>query len=69
VRDTHVSGGYHEVVYDESVLKALDKTLIPDAKNPELKALLVKVLPAFEAHLERQEIAGGTQREWCLSMT
>jgi len=43
----------HEVVYNESVLKALDKTLIPDAKSPELKALLVKVRPAFEAHLER----------------
>lgn len=42
----------HEVVYHESVLKALDKTLIPDAKNPELKALLVRVRPAFEAHLE-----------------
>lgn len=42
----------HEVVYHESVLKALDKTLIPDAKNPELKAPLVRVRPAFEAHLE-----------------
>lgn len=41
----------HEVAYHESVLKALDKTLIPNAKNPELKALLVKVRPAFEAHL------------------
>lgn len=42
----------HEVAYHESVLDALDKTLIPDAKNEELKALLVKVRPAFLAHLE-----------------
>ena len=42
----------HEVAYHEQVLAALDKTLIPDATNPELKALLVKVRPAFEDHLE-----------------
>ncbi|RKE36325.1 putative outer membrane protein [Paraburkholderia sp. BL23I1N1] len=42
----------HEVTYHESVLDALDKTLIPDAQNAELKALLVKVRPAFVAHLE-----------------
>jgi putative membrane protein len=42
----------HEVAYHEAVLSALDKTLIPDAQNAELKALLVKVRPAFEAHLD-----------------
>jgi putative membrane protein len=42
----------HEVKYHEAVIKMLDKTLIPSAKNAELKALLVKVRPAFEAHLE-----------------
>ena len=42
----------HEVVYHQSVLDAVDKTLIPGAKNEELKALLVKVRPAFVAHLE-----------------
>ena len=42
----------HEVAYHESVLQAVDKTLIPNAKNAELKALLVKVRPAFVAHLE-----------------
>ena len=41
----------HEVVYHQQVLDALDKTLIPNAKNEELKALLVKVRPAFVAHL------------------
>jgi putative membrane protein len=42
----------HEVAYHEAVLQALDKTLIPSAQNAELKALLVKVRPAFVAHLE-----------------
>ena len=42
----------HEVAYHQSVLDAVDKTLIPNAKNDELKALLVKVRPAFVAHLE-----------------
>jgi putative membrane protein len=42
----------HEVAYHQQVLDALDKTLIPGAKNEELKALLVKVRPAFVAHLE-----------------
>jgi putative membrane protein len=32
------------------VLEALDTTLIPNAANAELKALLVKVRPAFVAH-------------------
>ena len=42
----------HEVAYHQQVLDALDKTLIPSARNAELKALLVKVRPAFVAHLE-----------------
>ena len=41
----------HEVAYHEQVLEAMDKTLIPGAKNDELKALLVSVRPAFAAHL------------------
>jgi putative membrane protein len=42
----------HEVAYHQQVLDAIDKTLIPSAKNEELKALLVKVRPSFLAHLE-----------------
>lgn len=42
----------HEVAYHAQVLEALDKTLVPNAANAELKALLVKVRPAFVAHLE-----------------
>jgi putative membrane protein len=42
----------HEVAYHQQVLDAVDQTLIPNAKNADLKALLVKVRPAFVAHLE-----------------
>jgi putative membrane protein len=42
----------HEVAYHEQVLDAVDKTLLPSAKNEELKALITKVRPAFVAHLE-----------------
>ena len=42
----------HEVAYHQQVLDAVDKVLIPNAKNGELKALLVKVRPAFVAHLD-----------------
>jgi putative membrane protein len=46
----------HEVAYHQAVLDAVDKTLIPSAKNAELKALLVKVRPAFVAHLEHAKM-------------
>lgn len=54
----------HEVAYHEAVIEALDKTLIPSARNAELKALLIKVRPAFIAHLEharqlQKRLAGG----------
>jgi putative membrane protein len=42
----------NEVTYHQSVIDALDKTLIPNAQNAELKELLVKSRPAFVAHLE-----------------
>lgn len=42
----------HEVSYHQAVIDALDKTLIPNARNAELKETLVKVRPAFVAHLE-----------------
>jgi len=41
-----------EIAYHQTVIDALDKTLVPNAKNAELKALLVKVRPAFVAHLD-----------------
>ena len=42
----------HEVAYHQAVLDAIDKTLVPSARNAELKDLLVKVRPAFVAHLD-----------------
>jgi putative membrane protein len=41
-----------EVTYHQAVLDAIDKTLVPSAKNEELKSLIVKVRPAIAAHLE-----------------
>ena len=41
----------HEVTYHEQVIQAIDTVLIPNAQNAELKALLVKVRPAFIEHL------------------
>jgi putative membrane protein len=43
----------HEVQYHQAVLNALDGTLIPQAQNAELKALLQQVRPNIAAHLER----------------
>ncbi len=42
----------HEVAYHQQVLDAIDKTLIPNAKNADLKTLLEKVRPAIASHLE-----------------
>lgn len=42
----------HEVAYHQTVLDALDNTLIPNAQNAELRALLEQTRPAFDAHLE-----------------
>jgi putative membrane protein len=46
----------NEVTYRQAVIDALDKTLIPNAQNAKLKALLVKVRPAFVAHLEHAKM-------------
>ncbi len=45
----------HEVAYHRQVIEAMDGTLIPGAANAELKALLEKVRPAFDAHLEHAQ--------------
>ena len=51
-----------EVAYHQQVIDALDKTLIPGATNEELKALLVKVRPAFVAHLEHAKRLQASQK-------
>ena len=40
----------HEVAFHQSVIDAVQSTLLPAIRNAELKALVVKVAPAFEAH-------------------
>jgi putative membrane protein len=55
----------NEVTYHQTVIDALDQTLIPSAKNAELRDLLVKVRPAFVSHLEhakhlQSKLEGGT---------
>ena len=46
----------HEVAYHQAVLDAIDKVLIPNAKNAELKDLIVKVRPAIAAHLDHAKM-------------
>ena len=41
----------NEVAYHEQVLGAVDKTLIPNTKNAELKSLLESARPIFASHL------------------
>lgn len=41
----------NEVAYHEKVLSAVDTTLIPNAKNAELKNLLESARPIFVSHL------------------
>ena len=45
----------NEVAYHKLVIDAVDKTLIPNAQNAELKATLVGVRPALVAHLEHAQ--------------
>ncbi|HUR93834.1 MAG TPA: DUF4142 domain-containing protein [Gemmatimonadales bacterium] len=41
----------HEIDFHRSVIEAIRSTLLPAIHNQELKALVIKVVPAFEAHL------------------
>jgi putative membrane protein len=41
----------NEVSYHEAVAKVVDDTLIPNAKNAELKSLLESARPIFASHL------------------
>ena len=46
----------HEVAYHQQVIDALDKTLIPSAKNAELKSLLESVRGVVAQHLEHAKM-------------
>ena len=41
----------HEVAFHQAVIDAINGTLLPAIKNEEVKALVVKVAPAFQAHM------------------
>lgn len=41
----------HEVAFHKSVIDAVSSTLLPAIQNADLKALVVKVAPAFQAHM------------------
>ncbi|MFL6590985.1 MAG: DUF4142 domain-containing protein [Chthoniobacterales bacterium] len=46
----------NEVSYHEAVAGVLDKTLLPNTKNAELKALLESARPIFVSHLEHAKM-------------
>ncbi len=41
----------HEAAFHKAVIDAVESTLLPAIRNEELRALVVKVAPAFEAHM------------------
>jgi putative membrane protein len=47
-----------EIQFHKDVIAAIKTTLLPAINNAELKALVVKVAPAFEAHLQMAENLG-----------
>jgi putative membrane protein len=44
-----------EIQFHKDVIAAIETTLLPAIKNEELRALVVKVAPAFQAHLVMAE--------------
>ncbi|WP_226065582.1 DUF4142 domain-containing protein [Kaistella polysaccharea] len=46
----------NEVSYHEAVINAVEKMLIPQAQNAELKALLVKIMPTLQMHLDHAKM-------------
>lgn len=46
----------NEVAYHQAVITTVEKRLIPEAENNELKALLQSVLPVLKAHLEHAQM-------------
>lgn len=46
----------NEVAYHEAVINAVKNVLIPQTKNEQLKALLVKVSPLLQEHLEHAKM-------------
>ena len=45
----------HEIDYHKAVIAAVTNTLLPAIQNAELKALVVRVAPVFQQHLQAAE--------------
>ncbi len=45
----------HEIAYHKAVIDAVTSTLLPALKNQEVKDLVVKVAPAFQAHMAKAQ--------------
>jgi putative membrane protein len=45
----------HEIAYHKAVIDAVTTTLLPALKNQEVKDLVVKVAPAFKAHMDKAQ--------------
>jgi putative membrane protein len=48
----------HEVAFHKAVIDAVTTTLLPAIQNAELKDLVVKIAPAFQAHMLAAESLG-----------
>jgi putative membrane protein len=46
----------NEVAYHKAVINTVEKRLIPEAQNQELKDLLTSILPVLKSHLEHAEM-------------
>ena len=45
----------HEIAFHKAVIDAVTTTLLPALKNQEVKDLVVKVAPAFQAHMAKAQ--------------
>lgn len=53
----------HEVAFHGNVIAAIESTLLPAISNAEVRALVVKVAPAFQAHkLGAEHLLAGTKQ-------
>lgn len=47
----------HEIAFHQSVIEAIQATLLPAAKHAQIKELITKVLPGFQHHLAATKAA------------
>jgi putative membrane protein len=49
----------NEIAYHQAVIDTVNKVLIPNAQNAELKSALSGAVPLFEGHLEHAKTVQG----------